>query len=253
MNNSSSAGDGLDLMHDQNTPNTSRFKVSGHFDIFHTCSETGTVTDHSGPNVILQDGVTGMLRGLSSFGTATSEGRQCTRAGFLVSSVTTARTAGQQALPATYTSVNCATSTQTDRLYPNDADTEVEVSTNLASGNGGIWFASPASTAVDVFQNATSGTVPVFNMVSDAVVLKANQSGTAQDVNGIFVVNVVTASNPGTGTSTIGTTTVPTDLALLAGRTTGGSGDGQMNSGNAIQMNNNDTLSITYTLSITAS
>ena len=81
MSNSSFVGDGLDLMHDQNTPNTSQFKVSGHFDIFHTCAETGTVTDHSGSNVILQDGVAGMLRGLSSFASATNQGRQCTRVG----------------------------------------------------------------------------------------------------------------------------------------------------------------------------
>lgn len=249
----SRTGDNLNLSVGKNPVVGSSVGVSGWFDVLHTCGATGEVTDHSGPNCILLDGVYSMLAGLSATVLANGSGVACTKAGILLTGSDTARTPGQQALPANYASLNCATSTTTDRLYPNDADTMVNISSNMSAGLGGIWFdsTSPSSTEDDIFITATDVSAsPAFSIVSASIVVKANQSGASQIVDGIFVVNQITASNPGTGTTTVNSIVVPTDFRLLAGRTSAGASTGDM--GTPITMNNTDTLTITYTLTVTA-
>lgn len=239
--NSTSAGDGLSFSVGRNARPSNGFGVSGFFDVKHQSAETGEVSDHSFKNCILLAGVESMLKGLTSNATANGSGVASTKTGIWLSGVNTAIARGTNATTATYTSLLCAASDTTDRLYPNDSNTTVDLSSAIQSGAGGVWFQTSKE---DIFAQPPSFSDPNTDIVSDSIVIKANVSGTSQVVDGIFVCNqtVNSDSNAAYNANTV---------LLMAGRTTQTSGNASEKFTPAITMNHNDTLTITYTLRIT--
>ena len=244
MNNSSSIGDGLSLSLGRNNEPVNGLGVSGIIDFKHQCAETGDVTERSMNNCILLDGVESMLRGLTSNSTANGGGVASTKTGIWLSGIDNAVDRGTSATTATFTSLLCATADATDRLYPNDSNTTVDLSTAIQSGAGGVWFQTGSA---DIFALAPSGTLPNIDIVSDSIVVKANVndggSGTPQVVDGIFVCNQTSAAADYAANTVL----------LMAGRTAATGGNASEEFSPAITMNHNDTLTITYTLRITVS
>ncbi len=58
---SSGAGDKLGIQLQSNNQVGTDMRVSGWFDIKHTCAKTGKVTDHSGSNCLVESGLRAML------------------------------------------------------------------------------------------------------------------------------------------------------------------------------------------------
>jgi len=235
MSNSSSAGDSLGISVGRNPTTGSSGGVSGWFDIKHWCAETGVITDHSGPNCIFQSGIHHMFRGLMS--SAAGVSTASLKTGIWLSGVATNAALGTAQTTTTYTSLLCADATTTDRLYPNDANTTV----NLSSGadmdsNKGVWF-GPSEADIYTGQSQTVS-LPDTDIDSDTLVIKSNGS---QTVNSIFVVNQSVASNP-----------TRAQVLLLAGRTATSAGSPVASEDmTAVVLQDGDTLSITYTLKIT--
>tara|TARA_R110000824_G_scaffold93452_1_gene225990 strand:- start:355 stop:1143 length:789 start_codon:yes stop_codon:yes gene_type:complete len=259
MNNTSFAGDNLILEHGRNPKTRSSIGVSGWFDVKHQCSETGKITDHSGPNCILLDGITGMLAGLTSNTTANASGVVSFKSGILVSSHNGAINRGEAAVIADTSTgtdfASCACSTaadaDADTLFPSATSSPVTgVFTDdndfdgrngagaLINGGGGIFYTT-GPVGNDIFTTAP-GTPATFTITSATVVLVADvTSVAAQVVNGIFVVNQGQAD-----------IAAESNIKPLAGRTTATGGETSEEFTPAITMNNADTLSITYALSI---
>ena len=259
MSNSSSAGDSLSFSVGRNPKTSSSIGVSGWFDIKHKCSKTGKITDHSGPNCLLLDGITGMLAGLTSNATANAGGVVSFKSGILVSGHDGAINRGEAATIAdtssgtAFASCSCsnAASADADTLFPSSSsspvtgvftdDTDFDGRNGAGAsvdGGGGIFYTT-GPVGLDIFTSAP-GTPATFTITGATVVLVADvTSVTAQVVNGIFVVNQG-QSNP----------TAESQIKPLAGRTTATGGNTSEEFTPAITMNDADTLSITYALSI---
>ena len=233
MSNSSSAGDSLSFSVGRNPTTGLSGGVSGWFDIKHWCAETGVITDHSGPNCIFQSGIHHMFRGLMS--SAAGVTAASVKTGIWLSGVTTNAARGTAQTTTTYTSLLCAATSTTDRLYPNDSNTTVNLSsgTNMDS-NKGVWF-GPSSADIYTGQSQTVS-LPDTEIDSDTLVIKSNGS---QTVNSIFVVDETEPTNP-----------TRAEILLLAGRTVT-SGAQTSEDMTAVVLQDGDTLSITYTLKIT--
>jgi hypothetical protein len=251
MSNSSSAGDSLGLSVGRNSENSHGLGVSGIIDVKHQCAETGEVAERSIKNCILLDGVESMLRGLTSFATASGGGVASTKTGIWLSGVASAVDRGVVAPTSTFTSMACAIADTSDRLYPNDADTTLDLSTAIPgfdgagtsqAGTGGVWF---QTSSADIFALAPSGTLPNIDIVSDPIVIKANVTSlAAQIVDGIFVCNQTSAASNYAASTVL----------LMAGRTTATGGIAASEEFTpAITLAHGDTLTITYTLRITVS
>jgi hypothetical protein len=260
MNNNSSAGDFMSVSHGQSLEKINNVGVRGWFDILHTCGLTGEVTDYSGPNCILGDGLNAMLRGLTSNTTANDSGRATTKTGILLSGHDDVISPGADvAIAATgsgataFSSLACVDSggTLTDRLYNHtgtgvytgDAQFDgIDGGGSAVDGGGGIFYQG-SGTGNDAFTvRAGTAAAPQIQLPSAGLVVKANvTSVAAQVVDAIFVVNQAVANITGYG-----------DIDVLAGRAVSGTGTGDWTSG-PITMNNNDTLTINYTITLTAS
>lgn len=260
MNNVSSAADFVSTSHGRSRETSSVLGVNGWFDIKHTCGKTGEVTDYSGPNCILGDGLNAMLRGLTSDSTASDSGRAAVKTGVLLSPHDGAIAPGADVAIAAagsgataFTSCACVDSggTLTDRLYGHTdtgiytGDTEfdgIDGAGSAVDGGGGIFYEG-SGTGSDAFTvRAGSAAAPQIQLPAAGLVVKANVTSiAAQVVDAIFIVNQNVANITGYG-----------DVDVLAGRAVSGTGSGDWSTG-PITMNNNDTLTINYTITLTAS
>lgn len=242
MNNSSSIGDALSLLHQSNPSVGSISSVKGFLTIKHKDGATGKVTDHSTSNCIFRAGINAMFRGLASQG---SGGTASIRTGIWLSGTATNAARGSNAVTSTYTSLICGDAVGSgDVLFPANTNTTVNLSSGTdMNSNKGVWF-GPSEADIFTGQSITvSG--QEFSFQSDTLVVESDvQTGsTAQTVNSIFVADETTATNP-----------TRAQILLLAGRTATSAGTPVASEDmTAIVMNNNDTLSITYTLKITVS
>ena len=258
MNNNSSAGDFMSVSHGQSLEKINGVGVRGWFDILHTCGSTGEVTDYSGPNCILGDGLNAMLRGLTNDPTANDGGRASNKTGILLSGHDGGISPGADVAIAAagsgataFSSLACASSDTADRLY-NHTGTGVYTGDNEfdgvdgdgspANAAGGIFYQG-SGTGSDAFTvRAGTAAAPQIQLPSAGLVVKANVTSlNAQVVDAIFVVNQAVANITGYG-----------DIDVLAGRAVSGTGTGDWTTG-PITMNNNDTLTINYTITLTAS
>ena len=242
MSNSSSIGDALSLLH-QSIPNVGSISsVKGFLTIKHKDGATGKLTDHSTSNCIFRAGINAMFRGLASEG---SGGTASIKTGIWLSGTADNAARGSDAVTSTYTSLICGDAVGSgDVLFPANANTTVNLSsgTNMDS-NKGVWFGSGEADIFDGQSIGVSG--QEFSLQSDTLVVESDvQTGSsAQTVNSIFVADQTVATNP-----------TRAQILLLAGRTATSAGSPVASEDmSAIVMNNNDTLSITYTLKITVS
>ena len=240
MNNSSSIGDALSLLHQSNPNVGSISSVKGFLTIKHKDGATGKVIDYSTSNCIFRAGINAMFRGLASAG---SGGTASIKTGIWLSGTATNAARGSDALTSTYTSLICGSAVGSgDVLFPSSTATTVNISsgTNMGSDKG-VWF-GPSD--ADIFTGQSiSVSGQEFSLVSDTLVVESDvQTGSsAQTVNSIFVADETVSSNP-----------TRAQILLLAGRTATSAGTPVTSEDmTAIVMNNNDTLSITYTLKIT--
>ncbi len=260
MNNTSSAADFVRTSHGRSKETSTVLSVNGWFDIKHTCAATGKVTDHSGPNCLLGDGLNAMLAGLTADTTANDGGRVAVKTGVLLSPHDGAITQGSDVAIAAagsgataFSSCACVDSggTLTDKLYNHtstgiytgDAQFDgVDGDGSAVDSAGGIFY-SGSGTGDDAFTvRAGSVAAPQIQLPAAGLVIKANvDSVAAQVIDAIFIVNQNAANITGYG-----------DVDVLAGRAVAGSGSADL-TGGAITMNNNDTLTINYTITLTAS
>lgn len=259
MNNNSSAGDFMSVSHGQSLEKINGVGVRGWFDILHTCGSTGEVTDYSGPNCILGDGLNAMLRGLTNDSTANDGGRASNKTGILLSGHDGAISPGADVAIAAagsgataFSSVACASSDTANRIY-NHTSTGVYTGDNefdgvdsggsSVDGGGGIFYQGSGIGSDAFTVRAGTAAAPQIQLPAAGLVVKANVpgGGTAQVVDAIFVVNQAVANITGYG-----------DIDVLAGRAVSGTGTGEWNTG-PITMNMNDTLTINYTITLTAS
>ena len=243
MGNDSYAGDVVSFLHESNPEVLSSTSIKGFLSIQHQDASTGKITDHSTSNCLFRAGINAMFRGLASQG---SGGTASIKTGIWLSGTATNATRGSNAQTSTYTSLICGDAVGSgDVLYPNDTNTTVNLSSGTdMNNNKGVWF---GPSEADIFTGQSiqaSGTDnATFTLQSDTLVVKADvQSGSsAQEVDGIFVADQTVATNP-----------TRAQILLLAGRTSG-TGSNASENMTKIVMNNNDTLSITYSLVITSS
>jgi len=226
-------------------PNLTGAGVTGWFDIKHTCAETGLVTDYSGSNRLTLDGLSLLSHGINA--TVTGETPAAVvpvLIGFWLTSTGTDFTVGQD--------VHIVTTTPN---YPTisgigeHGGTSFGAFTNSARGNGGattgspnMFFKSsggtdPGNDPVDVFDSASTTANPM--VTTAATVTVKNENSSAKTINGIFLAD----SRDGSAADSA------TTIKLLAGRVASGSGTSDMT---AVVMNDNDTLAITYAISINA-
>lgn len=257
MSNSSSAADFVSTSHGRSRETSSVLGVNGWFDIKHTCGVTGEITDYSGPNCILGDGLNAMLRGLTSSSTASDSGRAAVKTGVLLSPHDAAIAAGTDVAigaagsgTGTFSSCACASTSTSDRLYNDtgtgiytgDAQFAAENSAGAVASAGGIFFEGSGAGNDAFTVRAGSAAAPQIQLPAAGLVVKANvDSLAAQVVDAIFIVNQNAADISGYG-----------DVDVLAGRAVSGTGSGDWSTG-PITMNNNDTLTINYTITLTAS
>jgi len=217
----------------------SDLKVSGWFTVTHTSAKTGEETDHSGKNFLTRDGLaclhSGLNPGVTGFPAATAGNTNC---GIWLSGVDTAITAGIDALVGTYTQTATPVGTTGDVIGP---------WTNTALGNGttstpdssvSMFFKSsaggdPGTDPVDIFDAASSDVAAMATSI--ATITVKNLGATQRTVDAIFI-----ADCSGTAGATV---------KLLAGRASASAGNGDMT---PVIMNQNDTLAIDYTITITA-
>ena len=229
----SSAGDSLGLSVGKAPQNNSSLSVSGYVDILHTCGKTGEVTDYSGENAILQKGLDAMLTGMTSLTDSGSvpelnNAVNVTKAGIAFSASNPSLTlggdftfgAGNDIVPIT---ANLSAQTANDEVFEN-----------------GCLFASNSGAAIDVFAGETiAGSAPSRSIVTNngtALVLVAGADGI--EIDTIALINS-TGSSAGQVLCARSCTTAG---AALSG-----------NLGMArITMNNTDTLSVTWTITITS-
>lgn len=212
--NQSSAGDQLGISVDRKPKAETNISINGYFEILHTCGKTGEVTDYSGSNSISIDGLNRMFNGIAG-----SSGTTANTAGpyllFSNGSPTIAK-AGTHALQSALL-VFAATPTTGVKI---DADSTTEMFT--LSGTDSVFG-----------NNTMSGTGATRTLASEQLVLDCDDTGT---INSIQVVD---------------RTSTAADSIVLASRSVSGTvalDDGM----DAISVNNGDTLTVTYTLSIQA-
>lgn len=224
--NQSSAGDQLGISVGKAPQNSSFLSVSGYVDILHTCGKTGEVTDYSGENAILQKGLDAMLSNMS--GIAMGGDVSPTKVGIAFSASNPTLTLGSDFTFGTG-----------QNIVPITANLSAQTAANEVFENGCL-FDSNAGSAVDVFTGETiGGTAPSRSIVTNdatALVLVAGADGI--EIDTIALINS-TGSSAGQVLCARSCTTAG---AALAG-----------NLGMArITMNNTDTLSVTWTITITS-
>lgn len=227
--NQSSAGDQLGISVNRKPETKSGVLITGYFDLIHTCAETGIKTDYSGPNGLTNAGLLALSTGL--LGSAgTSAGTTC---GIWISGVATAFASGAAVTTSTYT--QAATPVGNGDFDASGGNTAI--GSGSSSFNANVFYANgPAN----IWGSTTGGTTPVTTTAGAAgsELVIVNENATQRTIHGIFVAGC--AGNDGS------------TVRLLAGRTSGSSNNTQLNNGNGIVMSQNDTLSITYTISLAA-
>jgi len=228
MSNSSSAGDSLGLSIGRNPATGSSFSISGWVDLLHTCAETGVVTDHSGPNAILQKGLDAMISNFTSV--AVTGALDPTKMGIAFSASNPTLVAGG------------------DFTFGAGLDI-VPITTNITANVVGDAFFDTTPGALfegatagnDVFTGeAIAGTAPSRSIVTNngaALVMKA--TGAITEIDCIALVNVTSA-------------TAGSAFAARACNASGVALTGDLGM-TRITMATNDTLSVTWTITITAS
>ena len=228
MSNSSSAGDSLGISVGRNPATGSSFSISGWVDLLHTCAETGVVTDHSGPNAILQKGLDAMISNFTSV--AVTGALDPTKMGIAFSASNPTLVAGG------------------DFTFGAGLNI-VPITTNITANVVGDAFFDTTPGALfegatpgnDVFTGeAIAGTAPSRSIVTNngaALVMKA--TGAITEIDCIALVNVTSA-------------TAGSAFAARACNASGVALTGDLGM-TRITMATNDTLSVTWTITITAS
>lgn len=226
MSNSSSAGDSLGLSVGKTPQSNSSMSVSGYVDILHTCGKTGKVTDYSGENAILQKGLDAMLSNMSSI--AMTGDVSPTKVGIAFSASNPALVRGSDF---TFGSGN--------DIVPITADLSAQTAANEVFENGCL-FDSNSGSAVDVFTGETiAGSTPSRSIVTNngtALVLVAGADSI--EIDTIALINS-TGSSVGQVLAARSCNTGGTALSGSLGMT-------------RISMNNTDTLSVTWTITVTS-
>ncbi|MBW2648113.1 MAG: hypothetical protein JRE23_18535 [Deltaproteobacteria bacterium] len=232
MSNSSSAGDSLGLSVGRNPAMGSSFSISGWVDLLHTCAETGVVTDHSGPNAILQKGLDAMISNFTSI--AVTGALDPTKMGIAFSASNPVLVAG-------------------DDFTFGAGNDIIPITTNITADVVGDAFFDTTPGALfegadvagsagnDVFTGeAIAGSAPSRSIVTNngaALVVKA--TGAITEIDCIALVNVTSGA---AGSAFAARACNASGVALT--------GDLGMT---RITMSTNDTLSVTWTITITAS
>ena len=212
----SSAGDQMAISVDRRGSDESmRIKATGFFEIKKTCAKTGKVTEYGGPNAIMKKGLSAMLRGFTA----------------------SAGTAGTKLLLRfSGTSVNPT---------PGDAVTTPTALGNLTAGSltqtgsiTGTFGANPSSTAnagaaLSIFDSKTAdeGTSGKIKTVAHAIQVTSGSAGN--------VVNTIAILDDGTADEV---------FAIRSSGATSGEADHMA----AVTLDNGDSLTVTYTIEITA-
>jgi len=226
MSNSSSTGDSLGLSVGKTPQSNSSMSVSGYVDILHTCGKTGKVTDYSGENAILQKGLDAMLSNMSSI--AMGGDVSPTKVGIAFSASNPTLTVGGD-----------FTFGAAQDIVPTTTNLSAQTAANEVFENGCL-FDSNAGSAVDVFTGETiAGSGASRSIVTNngtALVLVAGANSI--EIDTIALINS-TGANAGQVLAARSCTTGGTALSGSLGMT-------------RISMNNTDTLSVTWTITITS-
>lgn len=232
MSNESYGADSLDLAVGRNPEMGSLISISGHVDIFHTCAKSGKVTEHSGPNALAQTGQRAMMRGFTA-ATLTS-GVTPTKLGIAFSANQLTLTAGGLYTFGTGNNIVPITSgiTHNNNVNEDFADG------CLFHANASTSAPEDVFTGEDVATNSSDATSQeIITNNNTALVLKATANNIT--INTIALVNSTGASAG--------------DIFAVRGA----AADGSAQSGSVgmaqISMNTADTLSVTWTIKITAS
>lgn len=225
---SSGAGDKLGIQLQSNNQVGTDMRVSGWFDIKHTCSETGKVTDHSGPNALVESGLRAMLSACT-VASVTNEVNITGKVGFAFSaSPVTSFTKGQAVTCGTGAGNNLTTITT--GIEANSAAESFDTTPGL------LLDAGPE----DVFTGSTitrSGAVATLITHNDVVLtLKATATTTIN--------SIILGADGGTADTVTPIAVKTVDAGISAG---------DSRKMNQIVMNANDTLTLKYTLTVTAS
>ena len=212
--NQSSAGDQLGISVDRKPKTETNISINGYFNVLHTCGKTGEVKDYSGSNSISVDGLNRMFNGIAG------------------SSATSANTAGPYLLfsAGSPTIAKAGTHALQDALlvFADTPTTGVKVGADTTAEMFTL------SGTDSVFGNETV-TIASFvgSLTSEQLVLDCDATGTISSIQ------------------ICDRTSTPANSVVLASRSVSGSvlADDRMTS---ITVNNGDTLTVTYTLSITA-
>ena len=211
--NQSSAGDELGISVDRKPKTETNISINGYFNVLHTCGKTGEVKDYSGSNSISVDGLNRMFNGIAG------------------SSGTSANTAGPYLLfsAGSPTIAKAGTHALQDALAVFGTPT-----TGAAVGTGTTEMFTLSGTDSVFGNNTVTISTFVGTLISEQLVLDCDATGTIRSIQ-------ICDRNTGT----------PASSTVLASRSVSGTveADDQMT---AITVNNGDTLTVTYTLSITA-
>jgi hypothetical protein len=239
----SSIGDSLDLSVGRSRSTEGGINISGWFDIKHTCFKTGKVADHSGPNCILSEGVLALINGLFP---GEISARTITNLGIWISGVGTSFVAGAltgTGSPTVTTTTHNQTATPVgtgdDEFQPAAATTLLGDGSTTGE-NLNVFYRADGTDGVNIFTtNNQSYSIPTSTIISGQIdIVNGTSAGsTQQTVDSIFVCDVEGTNDAST--------------ILLAGRA-GETGNANTQMAPVV-MNNQDTLAITYTITLTAS
>lgn len=225
---SSGAGDQLGVQLQSNNPAGTNMRVSGWFDIKHTCAETGKVIDHSGPNALVESGLRAMLSACT-LASVTNEVNLSGKVGFAFSATDlgTGFAKGD--------AVTCGTAAGNDLTTITTGIEANSASETFDTTPGLLLDASSADvfTGSSITRSGATATLITHNNV--VLTLKATATTTIN--------SIILGADGGTA-NTVTPIAVKTAAFDPATDTRGM---------DTITMNNNDTLTVKYTLEVVAS
>ena len=225
---SSGAGDQLGVQLQSNNPAGTNMRVSGWFDIKHTCAETGKVIDHSGPNALVESGLRAMLSACT-LASVTNEVNLSGKVGFAFSATdlgsgfakgdaVTCGTAGGNDLTTITTGIEANSASETFDTTPG----------LLLDGSSLDVF-----TGSSITRSGATATLITHNNV--VLTLKATATTTIN--------SIILGADGGTATT----------VTPIAVKTAAFDPTSDTRGMDTITMNNNDTLTVKYTLEVVAS
>lgn len=228
---SSGAGDKLGIQLQSNNQVGTDMRVSGWFDVKHTCAKTGKVTDHSGPNCLVESGLQVMLKACTL--AAVTDGTNAISAlsgkvGFAFSATSLGSTFAKGDTVTCGTDAGDNLTTITTGITANSAAESFDATPGL------LLDASDA----DVFTGSSitrSGATATLITHNDVVLtLKATATRTIN--------SIILGADGGTADTVTPIAVKTYDASFSDSRYM-----------DQIVMNNNDTLTLKYTLTVTAS